>query len=278
MTTLSCADIRLACGIKNVVLPDHLHEENAYDKWGNIILPSGMRVKGELFHDEAVQKMLSAGRVLDLFVKYYKYPRTYHLPWSNASKDDRMLPDDSQFRGKRVIGTLKMDGEGTSMYRDHIHARSLDSGPHESRNWVKGLWGSINWMLGEDTRVCGENLYAVHSIRYGELPTYFMAFSVWEDNLCLSWDDTMLYLDMLGLQSVPIIYDGVYDADKIKEAFAPYEETNEGYVVRIADEFLYSDFRRSIAKFVRPKFKQMIKDSNGHWMSKKIETNKLKKQ
>lgn len=165
-----------------------------------------------------------------------------------------------------------------SMYKDHIHARSLDSGPHESRNWVKGLWGSINWMLGEDTRVCGENLYAVHSIRYDELPTYFMAFSVWEDNLCLSWDDTVLYLDMLGLQSVPVIYDGIYDADKIKEAFAPYEETNEGYVVRIADEFLYSDFRRSIAKFVRPKFKQMIKDSNGHWMSKKIETNKLKKQ
>jgi hypothetical protein len=111
MTTISCDDIRMACGIKTIILPDHLHSENDYDKWGNTILPSGLRVKGELFHDEPVQKMLSAGRVLDLFVKYYKYPRTYHLPWSNASKDDRMLPDDSQFYEKRVIASLKMDGE-----------------------------------------------------------------------------------------------------------------------------------------------------------------------
>lgn len=99
-TTLSCDEIREACGITKICLPDHFYSDNEYDKWGNIILPNGQRIKGELFYDESVQKILKQGKVLDLFQKYVKYGRTYHLPWSNLLKDDRILPDDSNFTGK----------------------------------------------------------------------------------------------------------------------------------------------------------------------------------
>ena len=58
---------------------------------------------------------------------YVKYPRTYHLPWSRPTSDDKKLVDDSQFYGKHLVVTLKMDGENTSMYEDKIHARSIDS-------------------------------------------------------------------------------------------------------------------------------------------------------
>lgn len=124
-------------------------------------------------------------------------------------------------------------------------------------------------------RICGENLYAVHSIKYKNLPSYFMLFSIWIDNKCLNWDETVEYAKILGLDIVPVIYDGIYDREKIITEFTKYEKVNEGYVIRIANEFNYIDFRRSVAKFVRPKFRQVINNSHGHWISKKIETNEL---
>lgn len=274
-TTLTCEEIRLKTGIENVIIPEHFYSDYNYDKWGNILLATGLRIKGELFYDESVQKILKQGNVLDLFQKHVKYPRTYHLPWSNLLKDDRILQDDSNFIGKRVIVSLKMDGENTTMYNDYIHARSLESSSHETRNWVKGLWARTSYMLDDNMRICGENLFAVHSVRYDNLKSYFMMFSMWSDNKCLSWDETVEYAEIIGLDIVPVIYDGIYNKDKIIKTFIPREKNNEGYVIRIADEFNYIDFRRSVAKFVRPEFRQVVNNSHGHWISKKVEVNGL---
>jgi len=276
-TILSCETLREKAGIKEIILPDHFFSDYRYDKWGNIILPVGTRLKGELFYDENVQKVLKEGNVLDTFQKYVKYPRTYHLPWSNLKKDDRILENDDYFTGKRVVVSLKMDGENTNWYNDYIHARSLDSSNHESRNWVKGLWAKTKHLMDENMRICGENLYAFHSVKYDELSSYFMVFSIWFDNKCVSWDETVEYAKILSLETVPVIFDGIYDKDKIIAAFVPYEQKNEGYVVRVADEFNFIDFRRSIAKYVRPEFKQIVDASDVHWASKKIEENQLKK-
>jgi hypothetical protein len=187
-----------------------------------------------------------------------------------------MMQDDSYFHGKRVICTLKMDGENTTMYNDYIHARSLNSGSHPTRNWVKGYWSQISYMIDENMRVCGENLYAVHSIEYSELTSYFMSFSIWMDNTCLSWDESLEYFQILGMDVVPVFYDGVYDQKLIRDEFKKYENSHEGYVIRLADEFKYGDFRKSVGKFVRPEFRQIVNSSHGHWISKKIEVNKLK--
>jgi hypothetical protein len=274
-TTLSCDDIREAAGILKFVIPPHFYGDVVYTKWGDIVLPNGTRLKGELFYDESVQKILLQGKVLDLYSKHVKYPRTYHLPWSNLLKDDRILESDDHFQGKRVIVTLKMDGENTTMYNDYIHARSLDSNSHETRNWVKGLWSQIGYLLDDNMRICGENLYAVHSLRYESLNSYFMMFSMWIDNKCLDWDQTVDYSKILGLEMVPVIYDGIYNRDLILGEFSKYEKSHEGYVIRIAEEFNYGDFRRSVAKFVRPEFRQAVNNSHGHWISKKIEKNGL---
>ncbi len=275
-TTLSCEEIREKAGITKVIIPEHFYSDYTYSKWGDIIQPTGQRLKGELFYDESVQKILKQGGVLDLYQKYVKYPRTYHLHWSNLLKDDRMMLNDDCFKGKRVIVTLKLDGENTSWYNDFIHARSLNSGSHPTRDWVKGLWAQKSYLLDENMRICGENLYAVHSITYKDLPSYFMMFSMWIENKCLSWDETVEYAKILELEIVPVIYDGIYDRAKIEQAFKQYEKTNEGYVVRLADEFTYMDFRKSVGKFVLPSFRQAINNSHGHWISKKIETNSLK--
>ncbi len=194
---------------EKIILPEHFYPDHHYDKWGNIILTDGKRLKGELFCDESVRKILKEGGVLDLFRKYVKYPRTYHLPWSNPSEvNDRIWKDDTNFTGKRVIVTLKMDGENTTFYNDYIHTRSLEWIGHESRNWVKGLWSKVCFLLDENMRICGENLYAVHSVRYENLSSYFLVFSIWVDNRCLSWDETVQYTKIIGLETVPKIRKG----------------------------------------------------------------------
>lgn len=274
-TVLDCNKIRELCGIEELCIPEHFYFDIEYDKWGNIINPNGTRVKGELFYDESVQKILSKGNVLDLFTKYVKYPRTYHLPNSSMGKDDRQLIDYKNFEGKRIIQTLKLDGENSTFYNDYYHARSINSGSHESRNWVKTLWSQVAYNLDDDMRLCGENLYAVHTIRYENLGSYFKMFSFWIKDKCLSWDETKEYAEILNLDLVPVIYDGIFDIKKIEEAFKPYENEHEGYVIRLYDEFSYGNFRDSVAKYVRPDFRQQINNSHGHWISKKIEKNGL---
>ena len=265
-TTISVEDVRHACGITKIVVPPHLYDDHIYDKWGNPVLDDGRRGKGELFFDSSVQHVLNEGGVLDLFTPYVKYPRTHHLPWSpGVNDDDRIIRSLSNFLGKRVIISKKMDGENTTMYTDHIHARSIDSRGGADRAWVKQFWAGIAHDIPQDWRICGENLWAEHSIHYDDLPSYFMGFSIWnERNECLSWDDTLQYFDLLGITPVPVIYDGVYNEDEILQLGRSLKwDTDEGFVIRLADSFTYGQFKDSVVKWVRKGHVQTTK----HWRS-----------
>ncbi len=204
----------------------------------------------------------------------YKYPRTYHLPWSpGKTNDDKTLRSTYHFTGQEVVVTEKMDGENTTIYRDYIHARSLDGRHHPSRNWVKSLQATIGHRIPENWRICGENLYAKHSIGYTELPSYFMAFSCWnEDNICLDWDSTYQLCADLGLITVPVLWRGIYDEDAVYECARGWNtEDHEGYVVRLAGEFHYDKFNMSVAKYVRANHVQSL----DHWMHQQIVPNIL---
>jgi hypothetical protein len=274
-TLISVADLRMRVGAE-VILPPHLYPDYEYDKWGNIENANGTRIKGELFNDESVQKALKAGGVLDKFIPYVKYPRTFHLPFSEGrTDDDRALDNCWQFEGKEVVVTLKMDGENTTGYYDgYIHARSLDSNNHPSRNWVKNYLAGVLCNLPTGWRVCGENLYAKHSIKYEGLGSYFHLFSIWDaQNVCLSWDMTLEWAELLDLKVVEVLYRGIWDEQLIKTLFKEHHNgaEMEGYVVRLATSFPYSNFRRSVAKFVRPNHVQ----TNKHWIKTSIVKNDL---
>lgn len=275
-TLISCEELREKAGIKTVVLPDHLYGDQRYDKWGNPILPNGQRFRGELFHDPSVQKILQP--VLHLFTDKVKYPRTYHLPWSpGVTKDDRVMEDLYDLGGEPLIATIKMDGEQTTMYRDYVHARSLEWHPHPSRTWVKNLHAKIGHEIPVGWRVCGENLWAKHSIKYSNLEDYFQVFSVWDDeNKCLSWKETEEWANLLGLKTVP-----VWRTIAAREAFYGITPPKiwegdevEGFVLRVARSFHYGEFRTVVGKYVRAGHVQ----THGHWMRQAIEKNELKKE
>jgi hypothetical protein len=276
-TEISVDVVREACGITKPVLPPHLYDDQPYDKWGNPVLPNGQRLRGELFFDESVQKILAKGGFLADFTHWVKYPRTYHLPWSqNMSDDDRMLDSLAAFRGKRVIVTVKMDGENTTMYSDYYHARSVDGRHHPSRSWAKGFWSTISMDIPPEWRLCCENLYAQHSIRYTDLPSYLMGFSMWnERNVCLDWNTTLEWFELLGVTPVEVLYDGIFDEDAIRKLWSAKDwDQCEGYVMRLAEEIPYAEFRQKVGKFVRADHVRTEK----HWMyGQPIEKNLLRK-
>lgn len=204
-----------------------------------------------------------------------KYPRTLHLPHSpGATSDDKIHKDVSFFTDKEVVVTLKMDGENTTIYNDYYHARSLDSNNHPSRNYVKAMASEkIYSNLPSGWRVCGENLFAKHSIHYKDLKSYFYAFSIWnENNICLDWDSTLEWFSLLGLDSVDVIYRGIYNQKEIDYLFNKYSNSHEGYVVRLVSEIPYDDFKISFAKYVRANH---VQANSEHWMHSQMYKNRL---
>ncbi len=201
-----------------------------------------------------------------------KYPRTIHFPWSlGITNDDKVAAH--FFDGKRVVVTTKMDGENTTCARNYTHARSLDSAHHWTRDWLKQWWSTIRYDIPEKHRICGENMYAKHSIYYENLPSYFLGFSMWnEENVCLDWDSTLEWFELIGIHPVPVLYEGIYDETLIKSLWTPDEHNvKEGFVVRLYDAFAYQDFEKWVRKFVRPNHVT----TDEHWKHGMITINKL---
>lgn len=273
-TNLTVEKIREYAGIVAPAIPPHFYPDERYDKWGNIYLPNGLRTKGELFHDQSVQRILKAGGVLKQFTNYVKYPRTLHLPWSpGATSDDRVMTDLTAFEGEDVVITEKMDGENTSLYDDYYHARSVDSKSHPSQSWARAYHAQFAWNIPPSWRICAENLYARHSISYSNLKSFLLVFSIWDEtNTCLSWGDTVEWSKLLNLKTVPVLYQGKWDIDYIKKlASLDRLKHSEGYVVRVSRGFQFPEFRKVVGKYVRENHNQ----SSHNWKAKQISLNKL---
>ncbi|AQZ62593.1 unnamed protein product [[Actinomadura] parvosata subsp. kistnae] len=199
------------------------------------------------------------------------YPRTPHLPWSpGVTPDDVRAGDLSGLRGREVVVTEKLDGENTTLYPDGLHARSLDSGHHPSRAWVKGLQGRVGGRIPQGWRVCGENMYARHSLAYHELDSWFYGFSVWAGDRCLGWDRTVAFLRGLGIPVPPVLWRGVFD-ERALRGLRIDPERQEGYVVRTAEGFGREEFAGRVAKWVR---REHVR-TDTHWMHAAVVPNGL---
>ena len=279
MTLLAPDTIRKACGIQKTLLPEHLYSDQIYTVWGDPVMGNGLRMRGELFNDESVQFMLKLGNVLDQYVWHVRHPRTYHLPYSpivtavqhNAELakrwDDKVMKSLDRFQGQRVIVTVKMDGMQSTLYKDYMHARTPDFKSDVTWTWLQNFHKKFCYEIPEGWRLNVENLWgsAGTAIKYSHLPLYTMAWMLWNDkNECLSWDATVEWVSLFseilkeagvekGLPLVPVLYDGIYDEDKIKSLYQPTfnGDEMEGFVVRLADGFHYRDFRWCVGKYVR---------------------------
>lgn len=175
---------------------------------------------------------------------------------------------DNCFHQVEIVVTENMDGENTTIYKDFYHARSLDSCHHDYHSWLLNYMKEFQYTIPEGYRICGEYVYARHSIVYEKLLSYFLVFSIWDDeNIYLSWDDTKLFCDERNLITVPLLYRGIYDINLIQDiAHEVVLQGGEGIVVRNSAAFTYDCFSENIAKYVRENHVQTDK----HWRNRII--------
>ncbi len=169
-----------------------------------------------------------------------------------------------------------MDGENTTIYTNHLHARSLDSTKDESHRWIERFRNAILPQLNQlkNWRICGENLFYKHTIFYQDLENIFLAYSIWSENndkneiknQSLSWKETKIIFDKIGISYPALIYEGIYNKKTILEKFEEYQNTKErqveGFVIRLEEAFLYQDFSKAVAKYVCNDFEIT---STKHW-------------
>jgi hypothetical protein len=277
-TLISVEEVRRLAGIHTPVNPPGVYEGDVIDKWQNYILPNGTRLRGPMFYEEQVQKVLSEAGLLETFSFKVKYPQTKHLPSSpGVGKDDDIISDLSDLVGHECVILEKMDGENWTMYRGekNCHARSLDGRDHVSRSWAKQFHSMIQADIPEGWRVVTENMYAQHSIRYDDLPSYLYGLSVWDEkNTSLNYDNTLEWFELLGIVPAPEIWRGVFSMEIAEKIASQLDlDRQEGFVVRRVDEIPYAKFRKMCGKFVRPNHVQ----TDDHWMTAAVVSNGLRK-
>lgn len=187
----------------------------------------------------------------------YSYPRTPHLDFSpGATSDDKYAsPETLNFlsSGIEITVTEKMDGGNLSLYRDYFHGRSLDSGTHSWDTFAKQIWSQVRFDIPAGWRVSCESMYARRSVAYENLLSPLYIIGIWNaDNVLLSWDDTVVWAELIGLPTVPLLYRGTDFKVASKVWFEKHDsETSEGFVIRNAGEIPYEKFAENFSKFVR---------------------------
>ena len=213
-----------------------------------------------------------------------KYGRTYHYTFSpGTTSDDRFnyeyWEDIQKF--DTLVHTEKLDGENNCLSQRGVFARS-HAAPTTSA-WTSQLrqrWELIKHDLGE-LEIFGENLYAIHSIRYKAIEEYFYVFAVRCKDTWLSWEEVQFYASVFDLPTVPLLEtvktkdlskntleNRVCELASLESIFESYDTINdnictrEGIVSRNIKEFQTKDFKHNIFKYVR---KGHVK-TDEHWI------------
>jgi 5-methylcytosine-specific restriction endonuclease McrA len=198
-----------------------------------------------------------------------KYPRTYHLPFSEgATDDDRIQADWQGILQHELVITEKLDGENTCIKSNGVYARS--HGAVNRNPWARPIWEvweRIGHSLG-DLHIFGENMYAIHSIEYGQLSHYFYVFAIRDGARWLSWDETADYAQILDLPLTLVVSRGHFNEKILKNIITEQQRNgsllggiSEGVVCRTAAGFDNADFTHCVLKYVRENHVQ----TDEHW-------------
>ena len=234
----------------------------------------------------------------------FKFPRTFHFPDSGSvGSDDKIFHDwEEMLWGKPVEITWKMDGENTTLCADGtVHARSIDSKNHWSRDDLTSIWKAKGrYALPNGWRIIVENLTTVHSIEYKSLNSLYpciaiiddkgMVYSSLDKEVCNQLDCQLLAdcgIVPVSPYGCPHAQDEIY-SERHPNAFVMdhslanigipslkkilQEHSNhEGFVMRNALPFHVSEYSSNVVKWVRAGHVQTDK----HWMYSSIKRNQL---
>jgi len=224
------------------------------------------------------------------------YPRTKHLPHQpNASRQDLIATEDEAsiiFREPHVYIEEKVDGANLGvMWEDEgpvIRNRShiLRKGYRKETAAKMQFASTWSWMydrreaflklhdLFGPASIYGEWLYAQHSIPYKELPSYFIAFDIFDHQFkkYLDTGQARKLLQEAGFDIPPLLHHGELDSYQHltrfleqPSAFSPTKR--EGVYLKVSD-----------GSFIQHRFKMVRQDfiAGEHWSDSHLMKNGLR--
>jgi hypothetical protein len=208
------------------------------------------------------------------------YPKTQHLPWKpNTTRDDAVALEDEAnviFQNP-VIVEEKIDGASVGIHfttenpivrnRDHILNKGYVKKNTTAKLQFRPLW---NWVYEHKDlfkrliehgvySVYGEWMLAQHGIRYDRLPSWFIAYDLYdcEKFKFLGPSKSRELLASCGFEVVPLLLNGMVADYEQLEALANTtsrytDQPVEGVYVRMeADGWLDKRFKMVRESFVR---------------------------
>lgn len=222
--------------------------------------------------------------------EFVKFPSTPHLAWlsSKPLREDRVLlnVEVSEFLQDEVVVEEKVDGANLGISVSEENKLVVQNrGAFIERPapvQFQPLWGWLQTRsdelistLGQNFILFGEWCYAVHSIRYDQLPDWFIGFDVYDRNAkkFYSSDRRDSILRSLHLFSVPRIAKGHYSISQmvefIEERHSSFGASKiEGLYLRRESK----DWLQQRVKIVRAEFAQSI---DAHWSRRQLNRNAI---
>ena len=218
-----------------------------------------------------------------------KFPRTAHVYSERRYREDLQLSEletKDLFENELIIQE-KVDGANLGLYMKdgEIYAinRNTPIDYSITRNdqfkklgkWINNNYVDLSSILEDNKMLFGEWLYAEHSVRYDNLPSYFLSFDIFDLNEEKFVSQTKLedILEDTDISYNPVLYKGrinsISDLDNlmVQSQFGP--EKMEGLYLRVDDE----NHLVKRNKYVGAHFIQAIEE-DGHWKNKGMKINK----
>lgn len=220
-------------------------------------------------------------------MNFFKFPQTPHIyNLGSVTRDDSLLDsgDINKFLTNEVTIEEKIDGAnlGLRMNKEYViecqnRAKIVNSSTQTQFSnldtWIQNNYADLYLILQNHNLILfGEWLQAKHSIYYTNLPSYFIAFDIYDTTINKFYSRTK-FNEIMSQTSIPVvktIFKGVVGSkDKLINLLtvdSAYKDSNddnkviEGLYLRLDDEQTGTLLIRS--KLVRAEFIQGIV---GHW-------------
>jgi len=220
-----------------------------------------------------------------------KFPRTPHLEGSQIQRGDEDVPVflSGELRGRWLVVEEKVDGANSGVSFDEdgslilqCRGHVLSGGPRERqfdlfKRWANHHRAALWETLGHRYVMYGEWLYARHTIRYDQLPHYFLEFDLLdrETGEFLSTELRRETLERAPVVSVPVLGSGLID--RFDGFLGPSDCASSEWMEGLYIKWEEGGKVRGRYKYVRGSFLQAVEEEGVHWMDRPIEQNLLRK-
>ncbi len=221
----------------------------------------------------------------------FKFPHTPHLAWlgPGTPRTDKVLSagEVQDFLDSPIVVEEKVDGANIAIFFDatgtmQVKNRGTVLGPgchpqfHTLWPWLAQHRSRLQEAMSGALMLFGEWCFAVHSVRYGNLPDYFVGFDVYDLHAEKFWsaDRRDEWAQPLDIVTAPIVAAGRFTLKELKSLLSSLpsqfgDQPAEGLYLRKEQNGWLQDR----AKLVRPEFGQAIVE---HWIKQAFEKNLLK--